>query len=165
MPEIDKLIPLARLFGVTADYLLDDTQETLCEKPQPTVLHQRPENPHFVQAFPFATLLDCAGLLCSALLWRQFQTPLSLLPGLLLQLLALTIALSLRGFARVPGPHTALAALAAAQPLGAAAHPHPVGQQPALLDTAVFLLGGRAPFIAALICYLVVVPLSVRQLH
>ena len=30
MPEIDKLIPLARLFGVTADYLLDDTQETLC---------------------------------------------------------------------------------------------------------------------------------------
>ena len=68
MPEIDKLIPLARLFGVTADYLLDDTQETLGEKPQPTVLHQRPENPHFVQAFPFATLLDCAGLLCSALL-------------------------------------------------------------------------------------------------
>ena len=50
MPEIDKLIPLARLFGVTADYLLDDTQETLCEKPQPTVLHQRPENPHFVRS-------------------------------------------------------------------------------------------------------------------
>ena len=94
MPEIDKLIPLARLFGVTADYLLDDTQEAPSEKPQPSVPHQRPENPHFVQAFPFATLLDCAGLLCSALLWRQFQTPLSLLPGLLLQLLALTIALA-----------------------------------------------------------------------
>ena len=77
MPEIDKLIPLARLFGVTADYLLDDTQEAPSEKPQPAVPHQRPENPHFVQAFPFATLLDCAGLLCSALLWRQFQTPLS----------------------------------------------------------------------------------------
>ena len=68
MPEIDKLIPLARLFGVTADYLLDDTQEAPSEKPQPAVPHQRPENPHFVQAFPFATLLDCAGLLCSAII-------------------------------------------------------------------------------------------------
>lgn len=144
MPEIDKLIPLSRLFGVTADYLLDDTQEALGEKPQPTVLHQRPENPHFVQAFPFATLLDCAGLLCSALLWRQFQTLLSLLPGLLLQLFALTIALSLRGFARVPDRTQHWRALAAAQPLGAAAHPHPVGQQPALLDAAVFLLGASA---------------------
>ena len=54
MPEIDKLIPLARLFGVTADYLLDDTQEAPSEKPQPAVPHQRPENPHFVQAFPGA---------------------------------------------------------------------------------------------------------------
>lgn len=61
MPEIDKLIPLARLFGVTADYLLDDTQEALGEKPQPAVPHQRPENPHFVQAFPFATLLGLRG--------------------------------------------------------------------------------------------------------
>ena len=164
MPEIDKLIPLARLFGVTADYLLDDTQETLGEKPQPTVLHQRPENPHFVQAFPFATLLDCAGLLCSALLWRQFQTPLSLLPGLLLQLLALTIALSLRGFSRVPDRiqhwrrwlrHNLWLLL-----------PIPILWGSNLLFSILpFSYWGPAPFIAALICYLVVVPLSVRQLH
>lgn len=141
MPEIDKLIPLARLFGVTADYLLDDTQEALGEKPQPAVPHQRPENPHFVQAFPFATLLDCAGLLCSALLWRQFQTLLSLLPGLLLQLLALTIALSLRGFSRVPDRTQHWRRWLRHNLWGAAAHPHPVGQQPALLDAAVFLLG------------------------
>lgn len=164
MPEIDKLIPLARLFGVTADYLLDDTQETLGEKPQPTVLHQRPENPHFVQAFPLATLLDCAGLLCSALLWRQFQTLLSLLPGLLLQLLALTIALALRGFSRVPDRtqhwrrwlrHNLWVLL-----------PIPILWGSSLLFSILpFSYWGPAPFIAALICYLVVVPLSVRQLH
>lgn len=164
MPEIDKLIPLARLFGVTADYLLDDTQEALGEKPQPTVLHQRPENPHFVQAFPFATLLDCAGLLCSALLWRQFQTPLSLLPGLLLQLFALTIALSLRGFSRVPDRiqhwrrwlrHNLWVLL-----------PIPILWGSSLLFSMLpFSYWGPAPFVAALICYLVVVPLSVRQLH
>ena len=156
MPEIDKLIPLARLFGVTADYLLDDTQEAPSEKPQPSVPHQQPENPHFVQAFPFATLLDCAGLLCSA--------PLSLLPGLLLQLLALTIALSLRGFSRVPDRtqhwrrwlrHNLWVLL-----------PIPVLWGSSLLFSILpFSYWGPAPFIAALICYLVVVPLSVRQLH
>ena len=164
MPEIDKLIPLARLFGVTADYLLDDTQEAPSEKPQPAVPHQRPENPHFVQAFPLATLLDCAGLLCSALLWRQFQTPLSLLPGLLLQLLALTIALALRGFARVPDRtqhwrrwlrYNLWLLL-----------PIPILWGSSLLFSMLpFSYWGPAPFIAALICYLVVVPLSVRQLH
>ena len=129
MPEIDKLIPLARLFGVTADYLL-----------------------------------DCAGLLCSALLWRQFQTPISLLPGLLLQLLALTIALALRGFSRVPDRiqhwrrwlrHNLWLLL-----------PIPILWGSSLLFSILpFSYWGPAPFIAALICYLVVVPLSVRQLH
>lgn len=66
MPEIDKLIPLSRLFGVTADYLLDDTQEALGEKPQPTVLHQRPENPHFVQAFPLCHPAGTARGFCAA---------------------------------------------------------------------------------------------------
>ena len=110
------------------------------------------------------TLLDCAGLLCSALLWRQFQTPLSLLPGLLLQLLALTIALSLRGFSRVPDRiqhwrrwlrHNLWVLL-----------PIPILWGSSLLFSMLpFSYWGPAPFVAALICYLVVVPLSVRQLH
>ena len=65
MPEIDKLIPLARLFGVTADYLLDDTQEAPSEKPQPSVPHQRPENAHFVQAFPLPPCWTARGF-CAA---------------------------------------------------------------------------------------------------
>lgn len=164
MPEIDKLIPLARLFGVTADYLLDDTQDIPSPKPQLTVPHQRPENPQFVQVFPFATLLDCAGLLCSALLWRQFQEPLLLLPGLLLQLLALTIALALRGFDRVPDRsqhwrrwlrHNLWVLL-----------PIPILWGSSLIFSILpFSYWGPAPFITALICYLAVVPLSIRRLH
>ena len=88
----------------------------------------------------------------------------SLLPGLLLQLLALTIALSLRGFARVPDRiqhwrrwlrHNLWLLL-----------PIPILWGSNLLFSILpFSYWGPAPFVAALICYLVVVPLSVRQLH
>ena len=130
----------------------------------PGAVHVRAGAQKRFQAFPLATLLDCAGLLCSALLWRQFQTLLSLLPGLLLQLLALTIALSLRGFSRVPNctqhwrrwlRHNLWVLL-----------PIPILWGSSLLFSMLpFSYWGPAPFIAALICYLVVVPLSVRQLH
>ena len=143
MPEIDKLIPLARLFGVTADYLLDDTQETLGEKPQPTVLPAAGKSPL------------CAGLsLCHPAGLRGAFVQRAALAAVSDAALAAARAaftaacpdhstFSARLCSRT-GPHTALAALAAAQPLGAAAHPHPVGQQPALLDAAVFLLGAGA---------------------
>lgn len=166
MPDIDKLLPLANLFGVTIDYLLNDTEDIpqTPSHPQSNAGSPKEENPHFVQAFPFATFFDVAGLLCSALLWRQFQTPLSLLPGLLLQILSLTIALVLRSFRRVPDRkhhwsrwlrHNLWFLL-----------PIPILWGVYFVFSWLpFPYSALAPNVTAIICYLIIVPLCVRRLH
>lgn len=94
-PELEKLLTLARLFSVTTDYLIDNGAETSAAQTPPPEEASAPaaKSKHRMQAFPLATFLNYGGILMSALLWKEFQRVLLLIPGILLQLLALTIAL------------------------------------------------------------------------
>lgn len=99
-PELDKLLKLAKIFSVTTDYLIDDSvtevaSPVLCSK---TSLQNNPEKRakrHITELFLLATFVDAVGLLLSALLWKEYQRYVILLPGLVLQLLALVLAVGI----------------------------------------------------------------------
>lgn len=93
-PELDKLLAIAKLFSVTTDYLIDNS----LEEPHAASFRKTTEAAsvparHLQQTLPLATFLDIAGLLISALLWKEFQREFLLIPGLLLQILSVVLSL------------------------------------------------------------------------
>lgn len=96
-PELDKLLKLAKIFSVTTDYLIDDSVTEIaspvsCGKTSFENNPKKKESLHITEFFLLATFLDAVGLLLSALLWKEYQRYIMLLPGLVLQLLALVLA-------------------------------------------------------------------------
>lgn len=96
-PELDKLLKLAKIFSVTTDYLIDDSvteadPSVSCVKTSFENNPKKRENRHITELFLLATFLDAVGLLLSALLWKEYQRYVILLPGLVLQLLSLVLA-------------------------------------------------------------------------
>ena len=164
-PELEKLLTLARLFSVTTDYLLDDSAE---EPAAPTAVSSEKADPpssgrHRMQAFPFATFLNYAGFLVSVLLWKEYQRVFLLIPGILLQLLALTIALGCCWKLESPQKETARRRWLCHNLWGLLPLPLLWG------CNFIFSLYPRpymedAPFLLALILYLVICPLWVRSL-
>ena len=96
-PELDKILKLAKIFSVTTDYLIDDSVTEIaspvsCGKTSFENNPKKKESRHITEFFLLATFLDAVGLLLSALLWKEYQRYIMLLPGLILQLLALVLA-------------------------------------------------------------------------
>lgn len=96
-PELDKLLKLAKIFSVTTDYLIDDSVTEIaspvsCGKTSFENNPKEKESRHITELFLLATFLDAVGLLLSALLWKEYQRYVILLPGLVLQLLSLVLA-------------------------------------------------------------------------
>lgn len=88
-PELDKLLTLSKLFGVSTDYLIDDDLEepisTVSAAFDSRVSSEQSPASDFTAASIFTTVLALAGLLTSAFLWYQFQNALSILLGLFMQ--------------------------------------------------------------------------------
>ena len=165
-PELEKLLTLSRLFSVTIDDLIDDSAETVSAQPSPSApkATASPVSSNRMSAFPLATALNYAGLLISALLWKEFQKVFLLIPGILLQLLSLTVALGCCWKLESPQKKQLRRRWLSHNLWGLLPLPMLWG------CSFVFSLYprpyiGSAPLLLALILYLVICPLAVRALQ
>lgn len=84
IPDVDKIIVLSELFETTTDYLLKGTQPTSAVE-------------HTCNALLFSgagTILNGAGLIAAIIIWKEWQTVLSVGIGLILMLLGTGIFLA-----------------------------------------------------------------------
>lgn len=79
-PDINNIIALAEIYHVSTDYLLKDTVE---------VIEQSEDRSHIILIV--STVIILLGLLTGQMLWREFQNTISLLIGMIIQIVGIGI--------------------------------------------------------------------------
>lgn len=79
-PDINNIITLSKVFGVSTDYLLNDD----------IVSHEK-DNAVCQKAFIIALLIVLFGVVCSQMLWKQYQDAISLMIGMFIQIVGIGI--------------------------------------------------------------------------
>ena len=79
IPDVDKIIALSELFETTTDYLLKGTQ------PQPDTAEKSLDSALLCAGA--GTIINAAGLIAAIMVWKEWQTELSVGIGLILMLL------------------------------------------------------------------------------
>lgn len=86
IPDVDKIIVLSELFETTTDYLLKGTQ------PQPDTAEKSLDSALLCAGA--GTIINAAGLIAAIMVWKEWQTELSVGIGLILMLLGTGIFLA-----------------------------------------------------------------------
>lgn len=86
IPDVDKIIALSELFETTTDYLLKGTQ------PQPDTAEKSLDSALLCAGA--GTIINAAGLIAAIMVWKEWQTELSVGIGLILMLLGTGIFLA-----------------------------------------------------------------------
>ena len=86
IPDVDKIIALSELFETTTDYLLKGTQ------PQPDTAENSLDSALLCAGA--GTIINAAGLIAAIMVWKEWQTELSVGIGLILMLLGTGIFLA-----------------------------------------------------------------------
>ena len=86
IPDVDKIIALSELFETTTDYLLKGTQ------PQPDTAEKSLDSALLCAGA--GTIINAVGLIAAIMVWKEWQTELSVGIGLILMLLGTGIFLA-----------------------------------------------------------------------
>lgn len=79
-PDINNIITLSKVFGVSTDYLLNDD-----------IVSYEKDNAVCQKAFIIALLIVLFGVICSQMLWKQYQDAISLMIGMFIQIVGIGI--------------------------------------------------------------------------
>jgi transcriptional regulator with XRE-family HTH domain len=87
-PDIDTVVQLSKLFGVTTDYLLNDDLKNYEDLP---VVKEKYVNAEMQEKTPFVIGIGMIfiGLLVSFVSWRTYQTEVSVTSGIIVQTLGI----------------------------------------------------------------------------
>lgn len=169
-PELDKLLKLAKIFSVTTDYLIDDSVTEIaspvsCGKTSFENNPKKKESHHITEFFLLATFLDAVGLLLSALLWKEYQRYVMLLPGLVLQLLALILAVGVFHWFDLPQSKNRMLRRWFAKNMWLLLPIPVLWLSRVIFSLLPFPYPGILPDMLSLIMYLTICPLTVRFLN